>query len=106
MNFTFAGRPRIAMRGRQVDSAGAEPRIGIIAPVTRPFCGACSRLRITADGKIRPCLFSLQEWDIRPVLRETAGGGEERDGAEFTQRLGVFSLSAVWNKQAGPGSGS
>src|SRR5690606_27580331 len=48
---------------------GAPGRIGVIAPVTRPFCGACSRLRITADGKVRPCLFSTGEWDLRPLLR-------------------------------------
>ncbi len=44
--------------------------IGIIAPVTQPFCGHCNRLRMTADGKIRTCLFSVGEHDIRSLLRD------------------------------------
>ena len=48
------------------DSRG---EIGIIAPVTEPFCGHCNRLRLTADGKIRTCLFSLGEHDLKPMLR-------------------------------------
>ncbi len=46
--------------------------IGIIAPVTEPFCGHCNRIRLTADGKIRTCLFSLTEHDARPLLRDGA----------------------------------
>jgi cyclic pyranopterin phosphate synthase len=72
---------------------GAPGRIGIIASVTRPFCGACSRLRITADGKVRPCLFSHDEWDLRPILRN---GAHESDIARF---IG----DAIWTKQAGHG---
>jgi cyclic pyranopterin phosphate synthase len=94
MNFTFAD-PKSKIQN-------PKSRIGIIAPVTRPFCGACSRLRITADGKIRPCLFSLQEWDIRPLLRETASG----NGTVLDQRLRDFIINAVWTKQAGHGIGS
>ncbi len=48
---------------------------GVIAPVTLPFCGACSRIRLTCDGKIRTCLFSLREHDLLAVLR--AGGTDE-----------------------------
>jgi cyclic pyranopterin phosphate synthase len=59
-----------ARRYRFADGAAGE--IGIIAPVTRPFCGHCSRIRLTADGKIRTCLFSLREWDARAVLRSGA----------------------------------
>ena len=44
-------------------------RVGIIASVTRPFCGQCNRLRVTADGKLRNCLFALEEADVRPHLR-------------------------------------
>jgi len=47
--------------------------IGIIAPVTQPFCGNCNRLRLTADGKIRTCLFSLHEHDLKPSLRDGPG---------------------------------
>lgn len=43
--------------------------VGVIGTVTQPFCQRCSRLRLTADGKIRNCLFSLQEWDARALLR-------------------------------------
>ena len=46
-------------------------RVGIIASVTRPFCGQCNRLRVTADGKFRNCLFALDEVDVRPLLRPT-----------------------------------
>lgn len=46
--------------------------IGIIAPVTRPFCGACNRARVTADGKLRTCLFSLAEVDLKTPLRADA----------------------------------
>lgn len=72
---------------------GAPGRIGFIAPVSRPFCGACSRLRITADGKVRPCLFSREEWDIRPLLR---GGASD-------EAIGQFLQDATWAKQAGHG---
>jgi len=72
---------------------GAAGSIGVIAPVTRPFCGACSRLRITADGKVRPCLFSRDEWDLRSLLREGAS-----DAA-----LAELMLDAVWSKQKGHG---
>jgi cyclic pyranopterin phosphate synthase len=74
---------------------GTRARIGIIAPVTRPFCGACSRLRITADGKVRPCLFSREEWDLRPLLRD---GATREDVARFI-------TDSMWTKQAGHGIG-
>ena len=83
-------------RGAPHLARGAPGRIGIIAPVSRPFCGACSRLRITADGKVRPCLFSHDEWDLRPVLR---AGASDADVASFL-------VDALWTKQAGHGIGS
>jgi cyclic pyranopterin phosphate synthase len=49
-------------------------RLGLIASVSRPFCGSCNRLRLTADGKLRNCLFALDETDIRALLR---GGGPD-----------------------------
>ena len=55
---------------------GAPGEIGIIAPVTEPFCGACSRIRLTADGQIRTCLFSTVEHSLRDVLRSGASRGE------------------------------
>jgi cyclic pyranopterin phosphate synthase len=51
---------------------GGPGEIGIIAPVTEPFCGACSRIRLTADGQIRTCLFSTVEYSVRDVLRSGA----------------------------------
>jgi cyclic pyranopterin phosphate synthase len=58
--------------------------IGIISPVSEPFCGHCNRLRLTADGKIRTCLFSLEEHDLRSLLRRGASDG---DIEEFFQEV-------------------
>jgi cyclic pyranopterin phosphate synthase len=46
--------------------------LGFINPVSQPFCGTCNRLRLTADGQIRTCLFSIDEWDLRGALRSGA----------------------------------
>jgi cyclic pyranopterin phosphate synthase len=54
---------------------GTEAEIGIIAPVTEPFCGHCNRLRLTADGKMRTCLFSVTEHDLRTPLRNGSDDG-------------------------------
>jgi cyclic pyranopterin phosphate synthase len=59
---------------------GAEGGVGIIAPVTEIFCGQCSRIRLTADGQIRTCLFSTTEHNLRDVLR---GGASREEIAEF-----------------------
>jgi cyclic pyranopterin phosphate synthase len=48
---------------------GAPGEIGLIAPVTQAFCGHCSRIRLTADGKLRTCLFSKEDRDLRALLR-------------------------------------
>ncbi len=56
-----------------IDGSGT---IGFINPVTQPFCEDCNRLRLTAEGKIRNCLFSTVEWDARAVMR---GGGSDDD---------------------------
>jgi GTP 3',8-cyclase len=55
---------------------GAPGEIGIIAPVTEPFCGACSRIRLTADGQIRTCLFSTVEHSLRDVVRSGSSRAE------------------------------
>jgi len=55
---------------------GAKGEIGIIAPVTQPFCGACSRIRLTADGQIRTCLFSTVEYSLRDIIRTGASRPE------------------------------
>jgi cyclic pyranopterin phosphate synthase len=73
--------------------ASSPARVGFIAPVSSPFCGACSRLRLTADGKVRPCLFSTTEWDVRSLLR---GGATDAELADFL-------IDATWTKQPGHG---
>lgn len=55
---------------------GAPGEIGIIAPVSEAFCGACSRIRLTADGQIRTCLFSTVEHSLRDVVRDGASRAE------------------------------
>jgi GTP 3',8-cyclase len=66
-------------RWRFADQPDTE--IGIIAPVTEPFCGHCNRLRLTADGRLRTCLFSAADHDLMPWLR----GG--RSDADLARRL-------------------
>ncbi len=56
-----------AMDFQYVEGRG---RVGIIASVSRPFCASCNRLRLTCDGKLRNCLFALDEVDLKPLLRE------------------------------------
>lgn len=55
---------------------GAKGEIGIIAPVTEMFCGQCSRIRLTADGQIRTCLFSTKEYNLRDFVRSGASKTE------------------------------
>jgi cyclic pyranopterin phosphate synthase len=55
---------------------GGPARVGVIASVTRPFCGACDRVRLTADGQIRNCLFAREESDLRDAMRSGAGDAE------------------------------
>jgi cyclic pyranopterin phosphate synthase len=63
---------------------GAPGEIGIIAPVTEMFCGQCSRIRLTADGQIRTCLFSTTEHDLRSVVRS---GASDDDIADFIRSV-------------------
>jgi cyclic pyranopterin phosphate synthase len=83
-----ANKSETAKRWAFENSTGAE--IGIIAPVSEPFCGHCNRLRLTADGKVRTCLFSVVEHDIRALVRENAGDAS----------IGKFLQDAVWKKEA------
>jgi GTP 3',8-cyclase len=69
--------------------ADGRGRIGFINPVSEPFCGDCNRIRLTADGRLRTCLFSLNETDLRAPLREGA------DDAELEQIV----RDAVWRKE-------
>jgi cyclic pyranopterin phosphate synthase len=58
---------------------GGPARVGVIASVTRPFCGACDRVRLTADGQVRNCLFARSESDLRGPLRDGATDAELAD---------------------------
>ena len=74
INERFELTPIDVARGSETSSRyrftdGAPGEIGIIAPVTEAFCGACSRIRLTADGQIRTCLFSTVEHSLRDVVR-------------------------------------
>jgi GTP 3',8-cyclase len=82
--------PAPADRYRFVDGNG---EIGVIASVTDNFCGTCNRLRLTADGALRNCLFATQEWSVRDILRN---GGTDDD-------LTALCRSVVWNKAASHG---
>jgi cyclic pyranopterin phosphate synthase len=75
----------------QVDAGPAT--VGIIASVTRSFCAACDRTRVTAEGTVRSCLFGDDETDLRGLLRSGASD------AEIAGRW----RAAMWNKQAGHG---
>jgi cyclic pyranopterin phosphate synthase len=85
------GQP--AVDWRWADGGGL---VGFIDPVTSPFCDRCDRLRLTADGQFRNCLFSTTEWDARAVLRE---GGSDDDIAALLQ-------ACVAAKRAAHGIGS
>ncbi|MDT0527516.1 GTP 3',8-cyclase MoaA [Micromonospora sp. DSM 115977] len=72
---------------------GGPARVGVIASVTRPFCGDCDRTRLTADGQVRACLFATEESDLRGALRAGA------DDDELARRW----RAAMWGKRAGHG---
>jgi cyclic pyranopterin phosphate synthase len=87
---------------RRGESGGPEPAtvhhfadglgsVGIIASVTEPFCDHCNRVRITADGHLRTCLFSVTEYDLKGLLRSGATDEELAD----------CIVAAVWKKEAG-----
>ena len=81
-------RSETARKYRFADGRG---EIGLIAPVTQPFCGFCSRIRLTADGKLRTCLFSKDDHNLKYLLR---GGATDRE-------IGDEILSIVAQKEKG-----
>jgi len=86
----LAARPREAhSTARVFDFADGQGEIGFVNPVSEPFCADCNRLRLTADGKLRTCLFSLHETDLRAPLRAGADDVE----------LGQIVRDAVWRKE-------
>jgi GTP 3',8-cyclase len=72
---------------------GGPATVGVIASVTRPFCGACDRTRLTADGQVRSCLFARTETDLRALLRDGSSDEEIADAWR----------AAMWGKLAGHG---
>ncbi|WP_030544563.1 GTP 3',8-cyclase MoaA [Streptomyces albus] len=72
---------------------GGPARVGVIASVTRPFCRACDRTRLTADGQVRTCLFAREESDLRGALRSGAPDEE----------IARLWRTAMWGKKAGSG---
>ncbi|KDN82543.1 GTP 3',8-cyclase MoaA [Kitasatospora cheerisanensis] len=72
---------------------GGPATVGVIASVTRPFCRACDRTRLTADGQVRNCLFATGETDLRGALRSGASDAE----------LAELWRAAMWGKKAGAG---
>ncbi|MBX7166901.1 MAG: GTP 3',8-cyclase MoaA [Pirellulales bacterium] len=76
-----------------VDGRG---RVGFINPVTQAFCAECDRLRLTAEGRVRNCLFSTVEWDVRPLLRGEASDDE----------IAALVQDCVAEKKAGHGINS
>ncbi len=72
---------------------GGPHTVGVIASVTAPFCGNCDRLRLTADGQLRNCLFSRTEYDLKPILR---GGGTDGD-------IETMLRDCIWHKLPGHG---
>jgi cyclic pyranopterin phosphate synthase len=69
--------------------ADGQGRIGLINPVSEPFCADCNRIRLTADGRLRTCLFSLNETDLRSPIRAGASDSE----------LETIIRNAVWRKE-------
>jgi GTP 3',8-cyclase len=65
-----------ARRFRFADGSG---ELGFVSPVSEPFCSSCDRIRLTADGRLRTCLFSRREWDLRSPLRAGASDAELRE---------------------------
>ncbi len=88
-----AERPDPSQPATDYTFADGRGSVGFINPVTQPFCDDCNRLRLTAEGQIRNCLFSTVEWDARAVLR---GGGTD---AELDQLI----RDCVWAKKPGHG---
>jgi cyclic pyranopterin phosphate synthase len=72
---------------------GGPTRVGVVGSVTRPFCGTCDRVRLTADGQLRTCLFAREESDLRSAMRAGATDAE----------LAVRMQAAVRGKKAGHG---
>lgn len=81
-----AYRGEVASRYRYLDGQG---EIGVIASVTQPFCGDCTRIRLSADGKLYTCLFAVRGHDVRSIVRSGAGDHELE-----------AAIRAIWERRA------
>jgi len=70
-----------AAPAREFEFEDGRGRIGFIASISNPFCESCNRFRLTADGKLRNCLFSLEETDVKALIRDASGTDEDIAGA-------------------------
>ena len=78
---------------------GGPATVGIIASVTRPFCAACDRLRLTADGQFRNCLFARDETDVRAVLRSDVSQSEKDAGVRaIIESVTKAKFARTWNQ--------
>ncbi len=84
------GRAETASVWEFADGRG---ELGVITPMSEPFCDDCDRLRLTADGKLLSCLFDTEYYDLKPILRR---GGED-------EKLRSFIRESVWKKPEGVG---
>jgi cyclic pyranopterin phosphate synthase len=87
-----------ATRYRYLDGAGD---VGVIPSVSEPFCDNCDRVRVTAEGKFRTCLFALEEFDLRAILRDSTGAHDEHDAVQIDDSLASEIERAVGTKWAG-----
>ncbi|MCK9876271.1 GTP 3',8-cyclase MoaA [Frankia sp. Ag45/Mut15] len=95
--FTLRPRPgRGSAPAELFEVDGGPGQVGVIGSVSAPFCAACDRVRLTADGQVRDCLFARDESDLRTALR--AGASDEEIAGRWR--------TAVWGKHAGHGIGA
>jgi cyclic pyranopterin phosphate synthase len=71
---------------RRFAFADGQGELGFVNPVSEPFCSSCDRIRITADGQLRTCLFSRREWDVKTALRDGRSDTEIADFLRFAVR--------------------
>jgi cyclic pyranopterin phosphate synthase len=90
-HFALDELPRVDEPAQTFVVEGTAARVGFIAPLSEPFCENCSRIRISADGHVRPCLFSDTEFDLGQMVR----------GRATDKELAASIRDAVWNKPAG-----
>jgi cyclic pyranopterin phosphate synthase len=92
-DLTPAREPRGSAPAELWNVDGTDATVGVIASVTRPFCGDCDRVRLTADGQVRNCLFAREESDLRTAMRAGASDDE----------LAIRWVAAMLGKRAGAG---